>query len=156
MATSDTNLFEDTFQIALINSAKYDRVSRISGHNLANDTEFSLDVNTELYPLMVNETVQLVLASTLALDGSKDDGKGWRDISAAQQQQQQRSAGAADATLADMFDYVCHGKIYRFEEGDGENIRVYISFGGLLLYMNGPYKKLTTLRMDYVYLLLKR
>lgn len=66
---------------------------------------------------MVNETIQLVLASTLALDGSKDDGKGWRDISAAQQR-------SGETTLADMFDYVCHGKIYRFEEGDGENMYV--------------------------------
>lgn len=59
-------------------------------------------------------------------------------------------------TLADMFDYVCHGKVYRFEEGEGENIKVYISFGGLLLYIEGPYKKLTSLRIDYCYLLIKK
>ena len=34
--------------------------------------------------------------------------------------------------------------------------RVFISFGGLLLYLQGPYKKLTQLRIDYVYLLLKK
>ena len=54
--------------------------------------------------------MQLVIASTLALDGTKDDGKGWREV------------GRGEASLADMFDYVCHGKIYRFEEGDGENM----------------------------------
>lgn len=112
MASPDSQLFDDTFTVSAINSAKYDRVSRISGHNLSNDTEFTLDVNTELYPMAAGDTINLVLASTLALDGSKDDGKGWRD------------AQRGEASLADMYDYVCHGKIYRFEEGDGENMLV--------------------------------
>ena len=34
--------------------------------------------------------------------------------------------------------------------------KVFISFGGLLLYMEGPYKKMTPLRVDYVYLLMKK
>ena len=34
--------------------------------------------------------------------------------------------------------------------------KAFISFGGLLLYMEGPYKKLTPLRIDYVYLLAKK
>lgn len=33
---------------------------------------------------------------------------------------------------------------------------VFISFGGLLLYIDGPYSKLVPLRIDYVYLLLKK
>ncbi|KAK5120452.1 DNA-directed RNA polymerases I, II, and III subunit RPABC3 [Cryomyces antarcticus] len=55
-----------------------------------------------------------------------------------------------------MYDYVCYGKVYRFEEGEGDMIRVFVSFGGLLLYLKGPYKKLTGLRIDYVYMLVKR
>ena len=34
--------------------------------------------------------------------------------------------------------------------------KVYVSFGGLLLYMDGPYALLTALRIDYVYLLMKK
>lgn len=34
--------------------------------------------------------------------------------------------------------------------------KVFISFGGLLLYLDGPFKKLTGLRVDYVYLLVKK
>ncbi|KAI9679358.1 MAG: DNA-directed RNA polymerases I, II, and III subunit RPABC3 [Caeruleum heppii] len=145
MATADAQLFDDTFHVTGLNAAKYDRVSRISGTSISMDVTFTLDVNTELYPIAVNDTVNLVLASTLALDGTKDDGKGWRE------------AARGEQTLAGYYDYVCHGKIYRFEEGDGgENIKVYISFGGLLLYIVGPYKKLTPLRIDHVYLLLKK
>ena len=34
--------------------------------------------------------------------------------------------------------------------------KVFVSFGGLLLHMQGPYKKLTPMRIDYVYLLMKK
>lgn len=33
---------------------------------------------------------------------------------------------------------------------------VFVSFGGLLLYLDGPYKKLSPLKIDYVYLLIKK
>lgn len=128
--TSDTHLFDDTFIVTSINAGKYDRVSRIGGHNVAHDTDFTLDINHHMYPVGLNDTLHLVLAATLALDGSKEEEdnnnnknsndnnnsapvpKGWRET--------QRG----EATLADLFDYVCHGKIYRFEEGEGENMYV--------------------------------
>jgi hypothetical protein len=34
--------------------------------------------------------------------------------------------------------------------------KAYVSFGGLLMALEGPYKKLTPLRVDYVYLLVKK
>lgn len=34
--------------------------------------------------------------------------------------------------------------------------KAYTSFGGLLMSLEGPYKKLTPLRVDYVYLLVKK
>ncbi|MCJ1453104.1 DNA-directed RNA polymerases I, II, and III subunit RPABC3 [Mycoblastus sanguinarius] len=106
----DANLFSDTFAITAINAAKYDRVARLSANTENGDTFLTLDVNTELFACAVGDRVQLLLASTLSLDGSKDDGKGWRDI------------GRGEASVADDYDYVCHGKIYRFEEGEDENM----------------------------------
>lgn len=45
-------------------------------------------------------------------------------------------------------------------KGEADAVRVgrkvYVSFGGLLLYMEGPYKNLTPLRIDYVYLCMKK
>ena len=163
----DSQLFLDTFVVDNINAEKYDRVSRITAHSTDNaDTQLELDVNTEIYPVARNDNIQLMLASTLNLDGTRDDGKGWRDV------------GRGEQSLADTWDYVCHGKIYRFQEGDADNMyvrlnvggswedvdllmilgrsKVFISFGGLLLYMQGPFKKLTPLRIDYVYLLMKK
>ncbi|KAI4214978.1 MAG: hypothetical protein LQ351_002694 [Letrouitia transgressa] len=140
----DASLYNDTFTITDVNSEKYDRVSRLKGNTENGDTEFTLDINTDLYECAVGEHIQVLIASTLSLDGSKDDNKGWRDV------------GRGEQTLADDWDYVCHGKIYRFEEGDDENIKVFVSFGGLLLYLQGPYRKLTPLRIDYVYLLIRK
>ncbi|KAK3059506.1 hypothetical protein LTS18_010708 [Coniosporium uncinatum] len=142
---ADSQLYNDNFVISSINAQKYDRVTRIFASSSDNSTQMSLDVNSELYPINTGENINMVLATTLNLDGRRDDERGWRDPALSQ-----------DQTLADMYDYVCHGKVYRFEEGEGENIKVFISFGGLLLFIEGPYKKLTPLRIDYVYLLLKR
>lgn len=89
----------------------------------------------------------MALASTLSLDGKEDGAKtGWREV------------GMGEQTLANDYDYVCHGKVYRFEEASDSpgNMAAFVSFGGLLLYLEGPYKKLAPLRIDYVYLLLKK
>ena len=108
--SGDSQLFSDTFSITSINAQKYDRVSRLSGNNENGDTFFTLDINTELYPCTVGERMLVKLVTTLSLDGSKDDDKGWRNI------------GLGMESLADSHDYVCHGKVYRFEEGEGENM----------------------------------
>ena len=104
---ADPLLFEDTFTITGINSQKYDRVSRLICTSSDSLTTFTLDVNTELYPCAVGESVSMALASTLSLDGKEDAEvkSSWRDV------------GMGEQTLANDFDYVCHGKIYRFEEG---------------------------------------
>ena len=100
---SDASLFEETFTIQSINAQKYDRVSRIAAATASGDISITLDVNTELYPLATGDAVHLLLASTLSNDGTKDEGKGWRDVS------------KGEPTLADHYEYVCHGKIYRFD-----------------------------------------
>jgi DNA-directed RNA polymerase I, II, and III subunit RPABC3 len=108
---ADATLFDDTFTLTSLNNQKYDRVSRLTGTSTDSSTILSLDINHEIYPCAVGETLQVVLASTLNLDGTKEDvSKGWRE------------KGAEENSLADMFDYVCWGKVYRFEEGEGENM----------------------------------
>lgn len=105
---SDPVLFEDTFTVTAVNSEKYDRVSRINCTSTDQMTTFTLDVNTELYACAPGESLSLALASTLALDGKDDSAGGrgaWRDV------------GMGEQTLANDYDYVCHGKVYRFEEG---------------------------------------
>ncbi|KAI2629569.1 DNA-directed RNA polymerases I [Hypoxylon sp. NC1633] len=146
LAAGDAQLFEETFTITAYDQSKYDRVARISGTSTDNQTQMQLDINVELLSVRVGQNLEFVLATSLSVDGTKDEDeeKGWRDV-------------RGEASLADMYDYVCHGKIYKFEDGaDGQTIRAYISFGGLLMMLEGPYKKLTPLRVDYTYLLIKK
>ncbi|KAI1437950.1 DNA-directed RNA polymerases and 3 polypeptide [Xylaria sp. CBS 124048] len=145
MATGDAQLFEDTFTVTEYDQSKYDRVARITANSTDNQTQIKLDINIELFPCLVGENIQVVLATTLSLDGNREnDERGWRDV-------------RGESTLADMYDYVCHGKIYKFEDGvEGQTLRAYISFGGLLMMLEGPYAKLTPLRVDNTYLLVKK
>jgi DNA-directed RNA polymerase I, II, and III subunit RPABC3 len=103
-ASGDSTLFEESFTITDYDQSKYDRVARISAVSLDSATALTLDINIELYPLQKGESFSMMLASTLSLDGNKEEeSKGWRDV-------------GNESTLADMFDYVCHGKIYKFED----------------------------------------
>jgi DNA-directed RNA polymerase I, II, and III subunit RPABC3 len=113
--SSDSQLFDEMFTITTLDHHKYDRVGRIGATSADAQTVMTLDVNTELFPCSIGEGLHCVLASSLALDGSKEDSKGWRDVS--------RNGPGGETTLADMFDYVCHGKIYKFEDGeDGQTM----------------------------------
>ena len=112
MATHDTTLFDHAFRIETINHKKYVKVARIEAVSNTDTQEIKLmlDVNVELWPLNEGDLVQMVLMTSLSLDGGKDDGKAWRHV------------GAGEMTEADHYDYVCYGKIYRFEEGTGDNM----------------------------------
>lgn len=86
-----------------LESANSLSVSRIKATSLSSDLSLILDINSEIYPLQKDEMISLNLSSSLRLDGKED--KGWRDI------------GRGERTLADDYDYVCYGKVYRFDEG---------------------------------------
>ncbi|KAF1821820.1 RNA polymerase [Dissoconium aciculare CBS 342.82] len=143
---ADAQLYEESFQVSQVNKDVYDRVHRIDATSLDNATKLILDINSELYPIETNENIQVLIASTLNLDGSKDEiASGWR------------GNRPNEASLADMWDYVCYGKVYKVEDPEtGDRIKVYVSFGGLLMCLDGPYKKLSPLKIDYVYLLMKK
>lgn len=112
---SDQILFEETFRISSVNKNKYDRCARIEASR--DDTYFKLDINSDLYPCHEDETVQMVIASTLALDGGKEEEGGEE-----KGRQAWKEYREGEASLADTFDYVCYGKVYRFEEGEGDKM----------------------------------
>lgn len=128
--TSDAHLYEDRFQVTNYDQSKYDRVARISCASLDNQTTMELDINVELFPCTMGEELLIVLSTSLSPDGSRDEAAvvgGWRE--------QSRVAGEPEASLADNFDYVCRGKIYKFVEGtdqtsmyDPISLTVFFSF----------------------------
>lgn len=57
--------------------------------------------------------ISLNLSSSLRLDGKEE--KGWRET------------GRGERSLMDDYDYVCYGKVYRFDEGVKGTDRVYVA-----------------------------
>ncbi|KAK9102483.1 hypothetical protein Sjap_019737 [Stephania japonica] len=139
-------LFEDIFKVNHIDldGKKFDKVSRIVAQSEQFDMYMKLDVNTEIYPLRVDEKFTMVLAPTLNLDGTPDTGfytQGPRK------------------SLADKFEYVMHGKLYKLsEEGSGINVKVeiYASFGGLLMMLKGDPSNAAKFELDQRLFLLMR
>lgn len=107
---ADAQVFEETFTLTEVNSERYDRVSRIFGTSSDNSLTMTLDINHELFPCRLGDNIQMVLATTLNLDGTKEETS-WRNVTK-----------SGTTTLADMYDYVCYGKNYRFEDGDGDTL----------------------------------
>ncbi|XP_019156365.1 PREDICTED: DNA-directed RNA polymerases II, IV and V subunit 8B-like [Ipomoea nil] len=120
-------LFEDIFTVTNIDpdGKKFDKVNRIEARSEQFEMYMQLDINTDIYPIRQDEKFMMVLASTLNLDGTPDSGyflQGNRK------------------SLADKFEYVMQGKLYRIsEEGSGRLAKadLYVSFGGLLMQLRG-------------------
>jgi DNA-directed RNA polymerase I, II, and III subunit RPABC3 len=108
---AESSLLEETFTITSIDNARYDRVSRLSCTSTDSTLSMTLDINHELFHVTEGEHIQVVLTTTLSLDGAPKEGAetAWRNV-----------GRAGHATLADMFDYVCYGRQYKFEDGDNE------------------------------------
>jgi len=111
---TDAQLYEDSFTITTLLDQNYDRVARLIANSADNTTTMTLDINSELFPLGTGENVNMLIASTLRLDGKAEDkNAGWK------------ARRAGEQTLADLWDYVCYGKVYRHEDpGEGQNMCV--------------------------------
>ncbi|XP_057957999.1 DNA-directed RNA polymerases II and V subunit 8A-like isoform X2 [Malania oleifera] len=104
-----------------------------------------LDVNAEMYPVYVGDKLKMVLAPTLNLDGTPVTNF---------------VSLARGKSLADDFDYVMHGTLYDItKKGSEPNIKqvIHVSFGGLLLELEGDLPKLAIFKRDQtMFLLLKK
>lgn len=142
-----TTLFDDIFQVQEVDQGRYNKVSRIEATSTSTEQcKLTLDINTDLFPVHVNDNLTVMLSSTLSLDGHEESSVSWRAP-----QPGQRS-------LADDYDYVMYGTAYRFEEVNNNKdvIAVYYSFGGLLMRLEGNYRNLSNLKQENAYLLVRR
>lgn len=138
-----TTLFDDIFVVASVDKANYDKVCRLTLQSKSSqDIKLTLDINHDLFPVDNGESLTVALASSLS--DSVDDTTSWRPQK------------AGERSLADDFDYVMYGTVYKFDEGKNDNISVYISFGGLLMCLEGNYRSLSSLKQEKIYLLVRR
>ncbi|GAA94787.1 uncharacterized protein L969DRAFT_97249 [Mixia osmundae IAM 14324] len=139
-------LFDDLFTIRELDKGgpKFDRVSRLEAHSDNHDMNVTLDFHNELFPIQDKEKFSLALASDLNVDptGQKDA----LDLSR-----------LPSGTLADEWEYVMYGKVYKFDEGTQEKVKVYISFGGLLMCLEGNYRHISQITVgSEIYSLMRK
>ncbi|XP_071957872.1 DNA-directed RNA polymerases I, II, and III subunit RPABC3-like [Antedon mediterranea] len=144
-------LFEDIFDVKDIDpdGVKFDRVSRLFCESESFKMDLILDVNTQLYPVEFGDKFRLVLATTLREDGYPDDGE-------------YAPIDDGTPTRAESFEYVMYGRVYRIEGDENTTesatkLSAYISYGGLLMRLQGDANNLHGVEQDmHVYLLMKK
>ncbi|KAL8170925.1 hypothetical protein V2J09_022729 [Rumex salicifolius] len=140
-------LFEDTFRVTKMDpdGKKFDKVSRIEAQSDTFEAYLLFDVNTDIYPVHIDKRYTIGLATTLDLDGTPDTGY--------------YNPGGRE-NLADRYDYVMHGRLYRVSEhGSGGQVKgeIYISFGGLLMLLRVDRSTASKFDLDQrLFLLMKR
>lgn len=140
-------LFDDMFNVESVDHGKYNKVARIKGQSsTSRDVKIALDINSELFPVKENDSLTITLASSLGNEASMTTSNGsWRPPRAGEER-----------SLADDYDYVMYGTVYKFEENSGsDNMSVYISFGGLLMCLEGGYRSLSNLKQENAYILIR-
>lgn len=143
-------LFEDIFDVKDIDpeGKEFDRVSRLHCESESFKMDLILDVNTHAYPVDLGDKFRMVIATSLREDGAPDDGE-FDPMDTA-------------PSRADSFEYVMYGKTYRIEGEEGGNepgsrLAAYVSFGGLLMRLQGDANNLHGFETDaHVYLFIKK
>lgn len=135
---------------------KFDRVSRINAKSADLGMELTLDVANELYPLRVDDHFSLLLARNLKPDEIEADDE---EQDGETRKIKRELWRADDQGLANDYDYVMYGKIYKFDDSQkGDNMTTaYMSFGGLLLALRGSYRHLANVVVgENIYLLMRK
>jgi DNA-directed RNA polymerase I, II, and III subunit RPABC3 len=105
-------LFDDIFKVNSVDSSRYDRVSRIMAQsNTSSDVFLTLDINSEIFPIAKGQNLTVAIAQTLSISGDVTvPSTGWRE------------PRPGDRSLADDYEYVMYGTVYKFEESSGEKM----------------------------------
>jgi len=142
-------LFEDIFDVKDIDpeGKKFDRVSRLHCESESFKMDLILDVNTQVYPVDLGDKFRMVIATSLREDGVAEEEFDPTDTG---------------PSRADSFEYVMYGKVYRIEGDDsspepGSRLAAYVSYGGLLMRLQGDANNLHGFEVDsHVYLFMKK
>eukprot|EP01125_Pyxidicula_operculata_P015893 TRINITY_DN5419_c0_g1_i1.p1 TRINITY_DN5419_c0_g1~~TRINITY_DN5419_c0_g1_i1.p1 ORF type:complete len:144 (+),score=32.10 TRINITY_DN5419_c0_g1_i1:81-512(+) len=136
-------LFEDFFEVKSIDKDgnHFDKVSRLECSSENYEMQLILDINVDIYRLELNQRFSMALASSL--DEEPDAGT----------YKQNRGP-----SLLDKYDYCMYGKVFKtLHEEKSSKLSVYVSFGGLLMQLQGDREHLKDLALDSsIYLLIRK
>merc|ERR1712226_1517587 len=100
--------------------------------------------------MKVSDKFRLVLADSLTTDGST--------ATTGENEDEWDPRWEMRSTRADDFEYVMYGKCYRIDDDESRTrLSCYISYGGLLMRLQGDAQNLSPIKQDrWVYLLIKK
>jgi len=120
-------ILEDTFTVIGLNTdgAVYLRVSRIQCTSEDGSLSVTADINSEEFPVAINDRLTIMLANSLELSGKTGS------------KQYDHSIYHRESRLNDC-DYAMHGRVYGHEVDERSlEVKVHISCGGLLTRIIG-------------------
>jgi len=134
--------FDDTFTVKSRDNEKFVKVPRIACEGQSFGASLEIDIYDELFPLKEGDNFFLALTDSVSNVQRADEGV-WDQSN--------------EPSVIDHFDHVMYGKLYKKEERKQDVVAVYVSFGGLLMKLEGGKRELEQLNLENrLYLLLKR
>ena len=88
-------------------------MSRISAQSKVNKLAIELDINTDIYPIQEGAFYSFVLATSVNSDGS--DG-----FDIVKYENKKDSDASGMGALIDLYEYVMHGKIFKYQMDESE------------------------------------
>ena len=115
-------LFSSTFKVERMDDSRFDKVARF--YCTSQGTNLFVDINVDVYPVQKNNELVVTFASTILKNGAPVPDT--YDPTLFEQE-----------TLADDYEYVMYGKVFKFINGSDKNVSIVMSFGGLLAVLQG-------------------
>ncbi|EFC40687.1 predicted protein [Naegleria gruberi] len=155
MSSSGPVVLEDKFfEVKNIDpeGKKFDKVSRLYCES-EDEMELIIDINTDIFPVEINDKLTISLATSLEIKPSKQvDSKKTKDT-------YDPTLGTDDKpSLMDNYDYVMYGRVYKYQpEKNYSVVSIYVSFGGLLMKLKGEARDIQHIEPDtHLYLLMRK
>jgi DNA-directed RNA polymerase I, II, and III subunit RPABC3 len=110
------DLFRDTYHVNELDRSgkQFDNISRIYADSHSG-SKIVLDLNCQLFPVSSSDSFELVLTHSEPTQWDPAIIERFRGV----------------------WDYVMHGKIYKYDEGQNRTGTIHVSCGGLLLALTG-------------------
>lgn len=142
------SLFSKQFTVTEVdkNGKQFDDISRIEAQDTDNVSHLVLDYHCKIYSLKKGQSFHLNLYQSLPSSTGSKDGEHWHP------------SILDNNTMAGSYEYIMHGKVYNYEENQSTHkATVYVSFGGLLMSLDGDMSSINEIqRGKEVYLLIRR
>ena len=117
-------VFNDTFKVTAVDpdGKKFDRVSRLVCTGNTYGMKLTIDVHSEFFRCKTDDQIVMSLNTTI-----KPNGEASADY----------YEPPKGPTLLDDYEYAMHGQVFHFEDKEENNVAVYVSYGGLLMRLEG-------------------